>query len=121
MRKYPDMDEMIRQCEEKKTEDEVIVFALGAGRTLPVLGKTKAMIQAIDIIKKTEGFLGINSIDLWHTLLLYDTLNNAKGARNDLEAKGVQALGQIVPVLIPKQHYEEVKKFLEEAKNGENI
>lgn len=104
MDKYPTMEEMIESCKKKQTENEIIAFALGVGRLIPKLGKRKQMKAAMDWIKQSEGFLGIHPIDVWHNLLIYDTLNNAKGARNILRAYGSDdAVGNIAPILIPKE------------------
>lgn len=99
--KYPNMDEMIEACRKKQRDDEIIVFALGTGRMIPMLGKMKAMKKAIEFIKAQDGFIGVHPIDLWHTLIIFDTLNNAKGARNNMKAKGIP-VGQVAPILIPK-------------------
>lgn len=101
MDKYMDMDEMIEQCRQKQNPDEDMMFAFGVGRIVPMIGKKKEMKKALDYIKKTDGFVGIHPVDLWHNLLIYDTLNNAKGARNLLRAKDCQC-GNIAPILVPK-------------------
>lgn len=98
----PTMEEMIEACEKKKTDDEIIAFGLGAGRIVPVMGKSKIMKKTFKYIKEMDGFIGVHPIDIWHTLLVFDTLNHAKGARNDLKGKGVP-VGQVVPILIPKE------------------
>ena len=101
MNKYPDMDEMIDGCRKIQKPYEDIRFAIGVGRVVPMLGKKKIMREAMDYIKQTDGFIGVHPIDLWHNLLVYDTLNNAKGARNLLKAKGCQ-VGNVVPILVPR-------------------
>lgn len=98
---YSSIEEMIEACEKKKQEHEKIAFAIGAGRIAPKIGMRKAQKAAIKEIQNCRGFLGFHPIDIWHTLLIYDTLNNAKMAKNKLTDKGVQ-LGQIAPILIPK-------------------
>lgn len=40
--KIPDMDEMIKKCEQRRELGEVIIYALGAGRIIPKFGKAKA-------------------------------------------------------------------------------
>ena len=97
-----DMDEMIAELKAKQKDNEVIVFAIGGGRLMPFgLSRKvqKAMKEALEYIKKLDGFIGINPIDIWHNMLIFDTLNNAKSARNKLTAKGV-TLGEIIPILI---------------------
>ena len=101
MNKYPDMDEMIEECRRIQKPNEDIRFAIGVGRMIPMLGKKKEMKKALDFIKKTDGFIGVHPIDLWRNLLVYDTLNNAKGARNQLKAQGCQ-IGEIAPILVPR-------------------
>lgn len=101
MEKIPDMEEMIESCRKKQRLDEVIVFAIGAGRIIPVPGKSKRMKAALELIKDLPGFVGIHPIDVWHNLLIFDSLNNAKGARNILLSKGA-TIGQIAPILVPK-------------------
>lgn len=99
--KEPSMEEMLKKCEEQLEEDERIVYAIGAGRIAPKLGMMKALRKAIKEIQKCDGFVGIFPVDLWHTLLVFETLNNAKGAKNVLSAKGME-LGNVVPIMIPK-------------------
>lgn len=103
-----DINEMIRDCEKKKTDNEAIVFALGTGRIFPIPGKRKIMEKTMNYIKKLDGFLGVNIVDLWHTLLIFDSLNNAKAARNMLQSKGCP-VGQVVPIMIPKEYAKTTK------------
>lgn len=105
-KEYPDMEQMIEECRKKQKPEEEIVFAFGVGRIVPVLGKRKAMKQGMDFIKRQEGFKGVYPVDLWHTLLIFDTLNNAKGARNNLKAKGI-SVGNVVPVLVDEKYLKE--------------
>ena len=102
MDKY-DIDEMIAECEKKRTDDEVIAYAVGAGRIMPMLGMTKAIKQGMDYIQGLKGFLGFNPVDLWHTMVIFDTLNNAKGGKNLMNAKGIPTGKYVVPILIPKE------------------
>ena len=103
-----DFDRELKACEEKKKDNEVIVFTVGCGRMIPLptdrRKMRKAMEEALEYIKKLEGFVGIHPVDIWHTLLLFDTLNNAKGGRNMLRFKGVQCGDNIVPILIEKKY-----------------
>lgn len=111
---YRDMDDMIRECQEKKKDNETMCFAFGAGRILPELGKKKQYEAALDFIKSLEGFCGVHPIDLWHTLLIFDTLNNAKGGRNLIRAKGINVGDFIAPILIET-------KYLKEGDHSEDI
>lgn len=98
-----DMEKMIEDCEKKRREGESIVFAIGAGRMIPMIGKKKAMEQAFEFIKNLDGFVGVHPISLWKNLLIFDSLNHAKSGRNQMIDKGIQ-IGQIVPILIPTAH-----------------
>lgn len=101
----PTMEQMIADCKRKQKEDEAICFGLGSGRVAPIIGKRKEQKKAMDVISKQEGFLGIHPVDLWHTLLVYDTQNNALMAKNELKSLGVP-VGNVVPILIPKEYAE---------------
>ena len=103
MNNYPDMDEMIEECKKKQKPSEEIVFAVGAGRIAPKIGKKKAMGEAMNYIKSLDGFIGVYPVDLWHTLLIFDSLNNAKGARNGMKIKGI-GVGNVIPILVEKQY-----------------
>lgn len=111
--KMRDFDEMLKACEEKREPDETIVFVFGVGRMVPLPFDKKAVKKGIEeglkFIKKLDGFLGVHPIDVSRNLLLFDTLNNAKGGRNLLKSKDVP-VGQIAPILIKTE-------FLE-GKNG---
>ena len=48
--KIPDMDEMIKQCEQIREPGQVIVYALGAGRIYPKFGMMKAQKKAMKFI-----------------------------------------------------------------------
>lgn len=101
-----DMNEMIRACEAKQRPDEDIVFAFGVGRMLPKLGMGKAMKKAFNLIKEQEGFIGVHPVDLWHNLLVFDTLNHAKTAMNNLKAAKINT-GKIAPILVEKQYIQQ--------------
>lgn len=103
MKNYPSMEEMIAACKRNKKENETICFALGTERIFPKLGMKKKQEEALEYIKKLDGFIGVHPIDLWRTLLIFDTLNNAKAARNSLNAKGCP-VGQVAPMLVPTEY-----------------
>ena len=50
----------------------------------------KASIDAVQFMSKQKGFVAIQMPPGGGTLFLYNSLNNAKGARNLAEAKGIQ-------------------------------
>lgn len=77
-----DIDKMIAECERIKKPTEIISYGLGVGRIAPMLGKVKAQEKAFEYIKSLDGFLGVHPVDLWHNILLFDSLNHAKAAKN---------------------------------------
>ena len=109
MRKF-DFEKELQACKDKKREDETIVFTFGCGRIMPLRTdrkKTrKGIDEALEYIKKLEGFIGVQPVDLWHTLLIFDTENNAKRARNLLRAKDIQCANYIVPILVETKYLE---------------
>lgn len=109
----PTMEQMIADCKRKQKEDEVICFGLGAGRIAPMIGKRKEQKKAMEIINKQEGFIGVHPVDLWHTLLVYDTPNNALMAKNELKNLGVP-VGNVAPILIPKVYAERKESCIQE-------
>ena len=56
-----------------------------------------------------DGFIGIQPIDLHKTLLIFEKLNDAKGAKNLLVSKGC-VVGNVVPILVQDQYIEAGKK-----------
>lgn len=99
-----DMDDMIMDCEKKRQPHEEICFAIGAGKVWSIKRKERKQIEkAIDYIKSLDGFLGIHPVSMTKTLLIFDTLNNAKGALNMMTHKGIQC-GNVVPILVNKMY-----------------
>lgn len=115
MDKIFDMDQAIEECEKHCTENGEIVFALGAGRIAPMIGKIKAQKKAMKFICGLDGFIGIHPVDTWHTLLIFDTLNHAKAARNILKEK--MPIGQVAPIVVDKAYVEAAKEYMEK-RNG---
>lgn len=103
-----DIEKAIKKCEKNREHDETICFAIGVGRMVPELGNKKearACKEAIEFIKTLDGFLGVTPLEISKNLLLFDTLNNAKGAKNMMTFKGIIA-GNIIPVLIKTKYLE---------------
>ena len=111
-----DMDKAIKECENHCTENDEIAFALGAGRIAPKLGKIKEQKKAIKFICGLDGFLGVYLVDTWHTLLIFDTLNHAKAARNILKEK--MYVGQVAPLVVNKAFNEYAKEYMGKWRNG---
>ena len=107
MREF-DFEKELQACKDKQKPNETIVFTFACGRIMPLITdrkKTrKGMEEALEYIKKLEGFIGVQPIDLWHTLLIFDTENNEMRARNLLRAKAVQCANRIVPILVETKY-----------------
>lgn len=97
-----DIEDAIRKCEEIKKDNEIIAFTVGCGRIAPKIGMMKKQKQAAKFIASLKGFIGVHPVDLWHTLVIFDTLNNAKGGKNMMTAKGIQCGTYICPILVEK-------------------
>lgn len=104
-----DMTEAIERLEENKREDEVIVFAIGIRNLMPkrpTVAELKRCENKLNKIKKCDGFIGVSPVEFPYYLLLFDLLSDAIKAKDELEYKGMK-LGNIIPILIEKQYYEE--------------
>lgn len=64
------------------------LWSVATGNVNPLL---KASREAVKYIQTLEGFVAVHPTPNWEgTLWLFDSENNAKGARNLLRAKGVK-------------------------------
>lgn len=63
------------------------VWSVAVGNFNPF---NKASREAVQFIKGLEGLVAVHPHYPRGTLLLFDSKNNAKGARNLMEAKGIQ-------------------------------
>lgn len=77
---------------------EVWTVAVGNLPMLPFLHK--GVKQAIKLIKEQEGFIAVHPVYPRGTLLLFDTENNAKGARNVLRFNGVKCGDNICKAIV---------------------
>lgn len=106
-----DFDKELDACKKKQRPDETIVFTVGVGRMCPLptdrRSVKKGMKEALEYIKKLDGFVGVHPVDFWHTLLLFDSVNNAKAGRNLLQAKDVSCGNYIVPILVETKYIRE--------------
>jgi len=66
---------------------EIKAYAFGVGNFR--LFDRKSVKWFTNLLKKQKGFLGINPQYPDGNILIFDTLNNAKGARNILRSEGV--------------------------------
>lgn len=63
----------------------VFVFAVGNMPLNPI-----KLMQTVNFIKLLDGFIGLHPCYPKGTLLVFDSLNNSKRARNILQDNGVQ-------------------------------
>ena len=81
-------------------ENEIAVWSVSVGN-LPLI-KTKRVRMAIKIISEQDGFIGLCPCYPHGTLCLFDTENNAKGARNIMRYEGIECGDNICKVYIDK-------------------
>lgn len=107
------LEEMIEDCKKKQEPGDYMVFALGAGRIAPLPFDSpkvkKSIKQAVRYICNLDGFIGFRPIDLHKTLLIFETLNDAKCAKNLLVSEGCE-VGNLIPALVQDHYIEGVKK-----------
>lgn len=84
------------------SEVELWTVAVGNLPLIPWLNKGTR--EALKLIKEQEGFVGIYPNYPQGNLLLFDSENNAKGARNILRFRGVQCGTNICKVLVEKKY-----------------
>lgn len=71
----------------KKLEEGKEMYSVATGR---ILIWKKASRDAVRFIQKQKGFVAIAPVDYYGgTLWLFDSLNNAKQARNMMKLKGI--------------------------------
>lgn len=87
---------------EERLEMDAFVFAVGNLSLSPF--KRRENRKFIAILNNQKGFLGVKPEYPRGTLLFFDTLNNAKGARNILRSKGVDCGDNIVTVKIDPRY-----------------
>lgn len=92
------------------SEIEVYTVAVGNIPMLPKMLMPKAVKAAIKLISEQEGLIGVTPMYPRGTLLLFDTENNAKGARNVLRFNGVQCGTNICKAYVDEKYLEGDKK-----------
>lgn len=77
---------------------------------LPLLWRfRKAVKKAIKTIEEQEGFIGLHPTYPRGTILLFDSENNAKGARNMLRYYGITCGDNICKVYVEEKDYRWLK------------
>ena len=87
-------------------EIEAWTVAVGNLPLLPKALMPKGVTKAIKLIKEQEGLIAVHPAYPRGTLLLFDTENHAKGARNVLRFHGVKCGDNICKVFIDKSYLE---------------
>ena len=82
-------------------------YTVGVGNINPT---SKASRKAVDYIVTLNGFVGIHPQYPRGTLILFDTENNAKIARNLMNLKGITTGRNICEVEIDDKYAERVKR-----------
>lgn len=90
----------------EKQANEVSVYTVGIGNFKPfAIGKQKKVQdEVLDFIKKLEGFIGVYPYYPHGTLCLFKTENDAKRAKNSMQAKGIQTGKNIGEVYVDKKY-----------------
>ena len=70
---------------------------------------TRDQKKVIKVIQHLDGFYGLKPCYPHGTLLMFNSENNAKRARNELDSLGVQTGNNICEVFIPSEYAKEVK------------
>lgn len=76
-------------------------YAIGTGRIDPW---RKASREAVKYIKSLEGFQGVHILPDLKNLWIFDTENNAKRAKNNMESKGIQCGKNIGEIYVDENY-----------------
>lgn len=90
-----------------KKENEVECYTVAIGNLPTPLASKKQKKDAKEVIKfveKLEGYQGLYPLYPKGTLLIFDTKNNAKIAKNKLDYKGVKTGYNIGTVFVDKKY-----------------
>ncbi len=90
--------------EYKPKENEIAVYTVAVGGFPKFPWFNKGVYEAIKLIKEQEGFIGMHPVRGRGNLLLFDTENNAKGARNMLRFRGIDCGSNICKVYIDRKY-----------------
>lgn len=107
---------MIFEQNGKPQEDEERCWTIAIGNLPAPWSRRKVKKEAeavLKYIKELDGFLGVTPIYPRGTLLIFRTENDAKRAKNSLDAKGVITGSHICEVFVKKE-------YLRQAEEKEN-
>lgn len=107
---------MIYETDQQPKEGEVKCYTVAIGNApMPWQSRKvkESAKEALQFIQKLEGFAGFHPVPPRGTLCIFKTLNNAKAAKNQMDAKGIQTGNNICEVFIEKKYIQQ-----EGDKNG---
>ena len=96
-------EEMLEGCRRNRRPDETIVYVFGAGSKKPMLSQMKMMKKAYALAMEQDGYIGVCPLGMFKSMLIFDTLNHAKAAKNVLSNEDIPLGNNIVPMLIPTE------------------
>lgn len=91
----------------EKKENEFTCYTVAIGN-LPMLFHSrrvkKRAMEAVKFISELEGFVGLYPFYPRGTLCIFKTENDAKRARNNMRAKGIETGSNIGEVFVSKEY-----------------
>lgn len=96
---------MIHEIDEEPKENEVKCYTVAVGSApMPWHSRKvkKSAEEALRYIQKLEGFVGFHPIPPRGTLCIFRSLNQAKMAKNKMDAKGIHTGTNICETFIQK-------------------
>lgn len=101
---------MIYEADRNPGENEVTCYTVAVGNApMPWSSRKvkKAAKAAMEYIATLEGLVGVNPQPPRGTLCLFRTLNDAKAAKNLMDAKGIKTGDNICAVFVDKKYLQE--------------
>ena len=89
---------------------EVEAWTVATGNIPAKMFLPKKVKQALDLISEQEGLIGLHPVPQRGTLWLFRTENDAKIARNNMRAAGIETGCNIVKVYIDERYVKETKE-----------
>ena len=87
----------------EKQDNEVVCYSVAVGNLPMFSKKTK---EALQIISDLDGFIGVYPYYPHGTLCIFKTLNQAKIAKNMMDAKGITTGFNITEIFVDKKYVE---------------
>lgn len=91
-------------------DNEVAVWSVAVGNIPRNPFQMKKALKILDYIKSLDNFIGIHPAPPHGILCLFKTENDAKGARNLMQLKGIKCGVNICEVYIDKVYMQESDK-----------